>query len=463
MLYRSTLNFWGLRVNRLLKREGAGLRSEAGGNAPVQPDFNCYGVVSGVIEGGVCGLGWWRSRLSLYRMDRWAKCLCGLNARVVSTVSKREMLGSWDNFLVWSVRPGFSTHATWLGLAAFFLQPGPLCCTPPSGSTMDVICRRVPDPLSKIKRLLKKRTSETKSKVKSLKNTTVAVDKIRTETAPKKRKSEASLECPLVKRSKMDHCQTTLTKLMKHKCSMPFLHPVDRDASGDYFQVINLPMDFGTIKRKLQQNKYVDDDEFEGDVKRIFANATLYHPSNNWVHIYATKLSKLFDLLWLSVKPNLTSNTTVIEPGYSTLQAARIAKLPDTILKAPSKIENRTRIDVEAKATELASQIEAEKYKLMKQREQERQAARASLEQMERSITLDDNLGAMRELEALMRCRMQVVCHGNGSSFQLKLGGIRSPLEQLGLFIKPEYQLGYEDDDDLFIKGVVLEDGEILD
>ncbi|KAK9673196.1 hypothetical protein RND81_12G152500 [Saponaria officinalis] len=249
-------------------------------------------------------------------------------------------------------------------------------------------------------------------------------------------------------------------------------------------------MDFGTIRQKLQHNKYVNDDEFEADVRRIFSNATLYHPSNNWVHLYATKLSRLFDVLWLPVKPNPTTkepiidqnncgrNTTcnanltkepVIEQnnsGGSTCDAkevARVAKLKarfaDTILRAKIKmgnqLDNKARIDAETKATtEVASQMKAEECRLKKQREQERKAARTSLEQMERSITLDDNLGAMRDLEALMRSG-----HGNAS----KSDKTKShQLERLGLFIKPEYRLGYDEDDDLFLRGADLEEGEIL-
>ncbi|KAK9673194.1 hypothetical protein RND81_12G152400 [Saponaria officinalis] len=366
---------------------------------------------------------------------------------------------------------------------------------------MDVICRgRTTDPgLNKIRRLLKKRAAapaaETKPKLNSSKNSSppamVPMDKITLNTDNKKRKSETCLEPPLIKRSKTDHCKGILTKLIKHKWSAPFRSPVDPDAAGDYFRVVKHPMDFGTIKQKLQQNKYIDDDEFEADVRRIFSNATLYHPSNNWVHLYATKLSRLFDILWLSVKPNLTTkeppiieqsscdrSTTcnanltkepIIEQNNSggsmcdAKEAARVAKLKarfaDTILRAKIKMENqldnRARIDAETKATtEVASQMKMEECRLKKQREQERKAARTSLEQMERSITLDDNLGAMRDLEALMRSG-----HDNAS----KSDKTKShQLERLGLFIKPEYRLGYDEDDDLFLRGVDLEEGEIL-
>ncbi|XP_074272446.1 uncharacterized protein LOC141596246 [Silene latifolia] len=335
---------------------------------------------------------------------------------------------------------------------------------------MDVICRaRNTDPLKKIKKLLKQRTAGTKPKVSSLKNASTEVKPKSSSlknssltvvkntpiiTQNKKRKSEASLECPLVKRSKLDHCQAILTKIMKSRWSVPFLCPVDRDASGDYFQVIKHPMDFGTTERKLKQNKYLNNDEFEADVRLVFANATLYHPSTNWVHIYAAKLNKLFGILWMSVKPKLTSDPI---PEKNSLQVEVKGRFSD------NKIGNLCTIAVKAKVTEVTSQMEEEECQRKKHRELERQrqAARASLEELERSITVDDNLGAMRELEVLMRSRMQVVCHGNG--FQSKLGRTKSPLEQLGLFIKPEYQLGYEDDDDLFIQGVVLEDGEIID
>ncbi|XP_074270643.1 transcription factor GTE1-like [Silene latifolia] len=233
---------------------------------------------------------------------------------------------------------------------------------------MEVICRsRTTDPLNNIKKLLKKHRAELKPpKVKSLQKSSLVADDIPPKPEHKKRKIEVSSECSLRKKPKLDHCQGILTKLMKQKWSVPFLHPVDPDAVGDYFRVVKHPMDFATIKRKLQQNKYLDDDEFAADVRLIFSNVTLYHPSDNWVHLYAMKLSRVFDILWLPVKPKL-----VKEP----------------ILEQNSRDGSTCIVEAAMKS---------EEYQVTKQREQERADARASLEQMERSITLDDNLGAMR-------------------------------------------------------------------
>jgi hypothetical protein len=49
-----------------------------------------------------------------------------------------------------------------------------------------------------------------------------------------------------------------INTLMKHTSAWIFLEPVDPDRLGipDYFDIIKQPMDFGTIKQKLQSNQY---------------------------------------------------------------------------------------------------------------------------------------------------------------------------------------------------------------
>ncbi|KAK9676915.1 hypothetical protein RND81_11G109400 [Saponaria officinalis] len=345
---------------------------------------------------------------------------------------------------------------------------------------------------NKIKSLLKKRKTELKAKVDFPRSSSLADDQTTATTNVQipnsvtgtKRKSEESQQ---VKKSNLDHCQGVLAKVMRHKWSVPFRRPVDPCASGDYFQVIKHPIDFATIKRKLQMNKYTDCEQFEADVRLIFSNATSYHPPQNWVHIYATKLSKLFDILWTPVKPKLIKEPTVKQnlsfgnesvrttccaedkcpktvQNHSPSTALHIAKMKsrfaDTILKAQTKNDhqkgNRTdgmtsqyekeklrqRLEDEVKAAESAFRMKAEQ-----QRQQERQAARASIEKMERSIVLDDNLLAMKELEVLI---------GNSQSWSTK-----NPLERLGLYLKSEYRLN--EDDELILQVTDLEDGEILD
>ncbi|KAK9705609.1 hypothetical protein RND81_07G070300 [Saponaria officinalis] len=145
---------------------------------------------------------------------------------------------------------------------------------------MEVICRVRSSVAgqantNKIKRLLKNRKTELKAKVDFPTSSSLADDQTEATTNVQipnsvtgtKRKSQESQQ---VKKSNLDHCQGVLAKVMRHKWSIPFRRPVDPCASGDYFQLIKHPIDFATIKRKLQINKYTDCEQFEADVRLIF-------------------------------------------------------------------------------------------------------------------------------------------------------------------------------------------------
>lgn len=51
----------------------------------------------------------------------------------------------------------------------------------------------------------------------------------------------------------------------------------------DYFEIITEPMDFGTIKRKLQNGKYSTDTEFVNDVLLVFNNCYRYNHNEDIV------------------------------------------------------------------------------------------------------------------------------------------------------------------------------------
>jgi len=75
-----------------------------------------------------------------------------------------------------------------------------------------------------------------------------------------------------------------------------FGHPVDPVALNlsDYFQIVKNPMDLGTIKKKLDQNVYRDNNAFIDDVNLCFDNAILYNPVGTVVYSFAKKLKASF-------------------------------------------------------------------------------------------------------------------------------------------------------------------------
>ena len=105
-------------------------------------------------------------------------------------------------------------------------------------------------------------------------------------------------------------CMGVVRFLERHpKCS-PFLQPVDPIALGipDYFNVVKYPMDVSTLLKKLEQGDYAHippnfmkgqdsvvrmlNGTFRKDVERIFDNALLFNPPDDWIHQAASVIKK---------------------------------------------------------------------------------------------------------------------------------------------------------------------------
>ncbi|VAH45429.1 unnamed protein product [Triticum turgidum subsp. durum] len=79
---------------------------------------------------------------------------------------------------------------------------------------------------------------------------------------------------PLPDRQALD---MILDKLQKKDTYGVFAEPVDPEELPDYNDVIEHPMDFGTVKRKLARNAYRSFEQFEDDVFLICSNAMVYN------------------------------------------------------------------------------------------------------------------------------------------------------------------------------------------
>ena len=79
-----------------------------------------------------------------------------------------------------------------------------------------------------------------------------------------------------------------LKKLWQHKYAWPFLQPVDPGSLDlpDYFDIISDPMDFNTIKSRLEMGYYKDPDECIRDFRLVFTNCLTYNrPTDDIVHM----------------------------------------------------------------------------------------------------------------------------------------------------------------------------------
>ncbi|XP_076896441.1 transcription factor GTE4-like [Bidens hawaiensis] len=105
-------------------------------------------------------------------------------------------------------------------------------------------------------------------------------------------------------------CNSLLQRLMKHKFGWVFNEPVNAKMLGlhDYHDVIQHPMDLGTIKSRLAQNFYKSPSEFAEDVRLTFRNAMLYNPKGQDVHFMAEQLSNIFEEKWAVIEYETESN-----------------------------------------------------------------------------------------------------------------------------------------------------------
>ncbi|GLT81291.1 hypothetical protein SLA2020_526820 [Shorea laevis] len=108
-------------------------------------------------------------------------------------------------------------------------------------------------------------------------------------------------------RELMRQFEKILDHLTRHKWAHPFMHPVDVKGLGlhDYNEIIEKPMDFSTIKNKMDDNGYKNVREIYADVRLVFKNAMKYNDERNDVHVMAKTLLEKFEQKWLQLLPKV--------------------------------------------------------------------------------------------------------------------------------------------------------------
>ncbi|KAJ8547211.1 hypothetical protein K7X08_010797 [Anisodus acutangulus] len=103
---------------------------------------------------------------------------------------------------------------------------------------------------------------------------------------------------------------TILRQITQHKWAEPFMEPVDVKGLGldDYYEVIEKPMDFSTIKSKMEAKDgsgYKHVREICADFRLVFKNAMKYNKERDAVHIMAKTLLGRFEEKWLQLLPKV--------------------------------------------------------------------------------------------------------------------------------------------------------------
>ncbi|WMV48025.1 hypothetical protein MTR67_041410 [Solanum verrucosum] len=128
-------------------------------------------------------------------------------------------------------------------------------------------------------------------------------DASRREAAGSRRMQELMRQFGTILRQ--SNCQIT-----QHKWAEPFMEPVDVKGLGlhDYYEVIEKPMDFSTIKNKMEAKDgsgYKHVREICADVRLIFKNAMKYNEERDDVHVMAKTLLGKFEEKWLQLLPKV--------------------------------------------------------------------------------------------------------------------------------------------------------------
>jgi E1A/CREB-binding protein len=92
-------------------------------------------------------------------------------------------------------------------------------------------------------------------------------------------------------------CIPLLDNMMKAPNGFIFSQPVDPIALNipDYYEIVKIPMDLGSVKKRLEVGGYRDYKNFARDVQLVFDNAMLYNPRDCDVHKIANNFKRDFN------------------------------------------------------------------------------------------------------------------------------------------------------------------------
>uniref|UniRef100_A0A4W5LJB2 Bromo domain-containing protein n=1 Tax=Hucho hucho TaxID=62062 RepID=A0A4W5LJB2_9TELE len=91
-------------------------------------------------------------------------------------------------------------------------------------------------------------------------------------------------------------CKDLLDLLFQCEDSEPFRQPVHLEQYPDYLDIVETPMDFGTVRSMLSAGEYTSPLELCQDVRLIFSNSKAYTPSKkSRIYSMSLRLSALFE------------------------------------------------------------------------------------------------------------------------------------------------------------------------
>ncbi|XP_063140106.1 bromodomain adjacent to zinc finger domain protein 2B isoform X23 [Rattus norvegicus] len=135
-----------------------------------------------------------------------------------------------------------------------------------------------------------KRGSKDLKKRKMEENTSLHLSKAESATSVKKPKKEECKDLAL--------CSMILTEMETHEDAWPFLLPVNLKLVPGYRKVIKKPMDFSTIREKLNNGQYPNFETFALDVRLVFDNCETFNEDDSDIGRAGHSMRKYFEKKW---------------------------------------------------------------------------------------------------------------------------------------------------------------------
>ncbi|KAL1785459.1 bromodomain adjacent to zinc finger protein domain protein 2B isoform X1 [Sigmodon hispidus] len=135
-----------------------------------------------------------------------------------------------------------------------------------------------------------KRGSKELKKRKMEENPSINLSKAESATSVKKPKREDSKDLAL--------CSMILTEMETHEDAWPFLLPVNLKLVPGYKKVIKKPMDFSTIREKLNHGQYSSFETFALDVRLVFDNCETFNEDDSDIGRAGHSMRKYFEKKW---------------------------------------------------------------------------------------------------------------------------------------------------------------------
>ncbi|CAO2597352.1 Bromodomain adjacent to zinc finger domain protein 2B [Lemmus lemmus] len=135
-----------------------------------------------------------------------------------------------------------------------------------------------------------RRGSKDLKKRKMEENPSVNLSKVESATSVKKPKRDDTKDLAL--------CSAILNEMETHEDAWPFLLPVNLKLVPGYKKVIKKPMDFSTIREKLNNGQYVSIETFALDVRLVFDNCETFNEDDSDIGRAGHRMRKYFEKKW---------------------------------------------------------------------------------------------------------------------------------------------------------------------